>query len=103
MTNRPDRPLWDKLAAAWGLPVEAMPDALHHLRARLLAERGQLELTSYEVRYDGTERRWYTAVDPTARLAPIVTTRPAPWNPVREDQALRALQGILGERLDFTQ
>jgi hypothetical protein len=35
--------------------------------------------------------------------ARIVTTRPANWNPVQEDQALRAMQHILGERLDFAQ
>jgi hypothetical protein len=58
--------------------------------------------TSSEIHADGTERRWYRVVSPESPVPRIVITKPANWNPVREDQALRQLEGILGERLDFT-
>lgn len=97
-----DRSHWERLASAWGLPLEAMPDAFRHLQARLLEECGDLVMTAYELRHDGTERRYYLPKMLSMDARILVATRPANWNPVLEDHALRTMQDIMGERLDFT-
>lgn len=97
-----DGPTWAELAPAWGLPIEAMPDAMRHVQARLLEEWGSLVLTGYDICHDGTERRYYLPeiLQPDSRI--LVTTRPANWDPDRENQALRALHKLLDQPLDFT-
>jgi hypothetical protein len=73
------------------------------VRARNLAQQREMEQTSYEVRYDETERRWYRGVSAADQVARIVTTGLVPWDPVREDEAPRQMAAIVEKRLVLTQ
>jgi hypothetical protein len=83
----PDPELTHRLAAAWGLDPLEIPDALEYVRARVLAEDGDLALVRVEHRA-ATDRYLYRWTENPQGPGTLVVERPLGWEPARERAAV---------------
>jgi len=83
----PDPELTHRLAAAWCLDPLEVPDALEYVRARVLAEDGDLALVRVEHRA-ATDRYLYRWTESVRGHGTLAVERPLQWDPARERAAI---------------